>query len=94
MKSVLKITVLGLMALVILSGCGRQLQKNGRTTVNGDKADVFSYQFEMGNCSTGRHTFTKHADFCAALRDDSLNFNCAGELRENDFRISKCEGAF
>ena len=94
MKSVLNITVLGFVTLVMLSGCGRELQKNGRTTVNGDSADVYSYQFEMGTCSTGRHTFTKYADFCAALRNESLNFSCAKELRENDFQVSRCPGTF
>ena len=46
---------------------------------------TWTYEARRLECSTGRHEFTSLSDFCAALRNDDLNANCAPNFRAETF---------
>ena len=47
----------------------------------------FSYKFENNGCSTGEHFFNSKSDYCASLKDDDLNRQCAPLERDQAARI-------
>lgn len=46
-----------------------------------DVAGEFSYEYIYNGCSTGKHKLLSKKEYCDALLNDSLNNNCARELR-------------
>lgn len=46
----------------------------------------YSYQWQKGDCPTGKHTFSSKDEYCRALLDESLNAGCAKEEREADYK--------
>lgn len=47
----------------------------------GNVTGNFSYEFKVNGCGTGKQQFTAKNAYCDALLNDSLNQNCARELR-------------
>ncbi|MEN0058382.1 MAG: hypothetical protein AAGB31_06070 [Bdellovibrio sp.] len=46
-----------------------------------DATGNFGYEYTISGCTTGKHTFTSKKAYCNALVNDSLNKNCAREMR-------------
>lgn len=53
--------------------------------------ETFTYNLESNNCSTGAQVFSTVEQMCQGLQDNTLNNNCALELRE-DFFAKNCAG--
>lgn len=51
-----------------------------------------SYQFNDWSCSTGKKEFTDRSQYCAALKDDVANNNCAAAMRAMAFKLD-CDSA-
>jgi len=73
---------LGIRGLVIAWGVGIQ--------GCGAPAEVFSYDFTVNGCKTGKHEFDTLKAYCDALKDDDLNQGCATSFREIEFD-SRCK---
>lgn len=69
MKHVLLIGV-----VLFLSACGPESKK-----------ESFKYSLNENGCATGEHKFSSRTDYCAALKDDQLNGNCAWSLRKGTY---------
>lgn len=50
------------------------------------------YQFTYNQCSTGKHKVNSKKEYCDALLNDSLNNNCARELRVQAYQ-QNCTGS-
>ena len=64
------IALTGILGISILTGCTAE-----------DKS--YTYQYSENGCDTGSHNFDSKADYCAALKNESLNNGCASDLRES-----------
>jgi hypothetical protein len=53
-----------------------------------DESKLLSYQFKVGDCDTGKKTFTSLEGYCQALANDEANHFCAQELRQQQFQKS------
>jgi hypothetical protein len=43
------------------------------------------YDYRVNDCDTGKQEFQSIHDYCAGLKDDVLNKNCAHEQRMEDY---------
>ena len=60
-------------------------------TSDQNNATSLSYNLTENGCSTGNHSFNSQDELCNGLRDDSLNNNCAQNLRYQKFQTD-CPG--
>lgn len=65
------------------------LQTEVQTTEKLKVVETYSYTLEANGCSTETQTFSTLAEMCKALQNNTLNNNCALELRE-DFFAKNC----
>jgi hypothetical protein len=49
------------------------------------KSEKYAYDLNENGCMTGQHKFSTLIDYCAALKDDELNNNCAWSLRKGTY---------
>lgn len=47
----------------------------------------YTYEFRANQCSTGKHTLSSKNDYCNALLNDSVNSNCAREMRAQNYQF-------
>lgn len=57
------------------------------------KDSSYSYELEQNGCKTGSQSFDSKDAYCAGLKDDRLNKNCAYSLRKSEFE-QNCSGTF
>lgn len=50
-----------------------------------EKKEEYQYSLEENGCYTGQHKFSSRAEYCAALKDDELNGNCAWSSRKGTY---------
>ncbi len=81
MKMILVSIIAGVATM--LSACNQ--------SVSASSQDI-SYDLTQNQCPTGKHSFSNNGDLCAALQDNSLNHNCALDLRQQRFETD-CPGA-
>lgn len=82
------LTTLALAILTLVAiGCG----KSGSDTATTATPDLYQDQYDSSCQTTGRRHFGDRQAFCEALRDDSVNNNCASEARYESFK-SRCPG--
>lgn len=55
----------------------------------GGNSSSYSYQFVENGCDTGKHQFPSLAEYCNALKDNSLNNGCAYRMRMETYK-QKC----
>ncbi len=88
--------VLFLSAFFLHLSCGfgnKDLKKNVPPATDQTR----SYSFTLSSCSTGEHDFSGDdeslilSDFCAALRDETLNKNCALKERTLLYEQNQCD---
>lgn len=46
------------------------------------KKEKFGYNISENGCHTGQHSFGSKAEYCAGLKNDTLNNNCAWSSRK------------
>ena len=54
-----------------------------------EETQKISYDYTENSCPTGRHEFESQEALCDGLKNDSLNNNCARNLRYQEFK-QKC----
>lgn len=93
----MKILTLIILAICV-SSCGKidDLVHGSKTTFQLEPAqeELYSYQIIGQGCHTGEHEFETFDQVCEALRDNSLNRECAVQEREDLFFTSECSGSF
>jgi hypothetical protein len=57
-------------------------------------SEDYSYEFKGSKCTTDEHKFQTFKLACEALKNDSLNNDCASNKREELFDNSQCQGNF
>ncbi len=70
------------------AGCTAPVSTDGLLT---SKSNNLTYTLSENGCSTGEHTFYSEEQMCNGLKNDSLNNNCAYNLRRLKFK-SDCPG--
>lgn len=73
---------------LILQSCVANLGKDVKV---GAESQNYSYNLSENGCSTGDHSFSSLDSMCDGLKDDSLNNQCAYNLRRMKFE-SECPG--
>ena len=48
----------------------------------GEESKKYAYNLNENGCMTHEHKFSSVGEYCAALKDDELNNNCAWSLRK------------
>jgi hypothetical protein len=77
--------VLVLASALALSAC--YLEVAGHKVLGGDnKSTSINYELTENGCATGKHEFSSHDDYCAGLKNDSLNNFCAIGMRYEKFK--------
>jgi hypothetical protein len=51
---------------------------------------IFSYDYTVNGCDTGKHESNTVAELCEQLRDDQLNNGCAQDFRKMDYADASC----
>lgn len=84
----MKTNLLFLAAMTLLcSACDLSAVGIGKSK----KKEQYKYNLTYNGCSTGEHKFSSKDAMCDALQNNSLNNNCARDLREQHFR-GECPG--
>jgi hypothetical protein len=58
---------------------------------SGGVNQALTYELSENGCSTGRHTFPSFPEMCVGLQNNTLNNDCALDLRAQHFRRN-CQG--
>ena len=84
----------------IIVSCGRapgfvtQREEAAILQIDPAQAENYSYEFSTTKCSTGIHGFDTFTKACEALKDHTLNNECAENQREELFISEQCPGEF
>lgn len=76
------------LSVLFLQSCSVDL---GNGLKVGTQSNNYSYSLSEGSCSTGEHSFSSQEAMCDGLKNDTLNNNCATNLRYLKFQ-SDCPG--
>jgi transposase-like protein len=52
------------------------------------KTDSLSFEFEINGCKTGKHVFNSRDELCKGLQNNTLNNNCAVDMRADFFQTN------
>lgn len=77
-----------LLSAALLQSCSVDL---GNTLRVNAESNNYSYSLSENGCSTGEHSFSSQDAMCDGLKNETLNNNCATNLRYLKFQNS-CPG--
>lgn len=76
-----------LSGIAVIASCGVSHSSDDSASSNNSS---LSYQYSYNGCETGKHTFSSEKELCDGLVNESLNKNCASEIRYPDYK-RRCE---
>ena len=92
-KTIVRVIISAALMAAFISACNAKRSQESDVDRTRETRDL-SYSFEENGCATGKVTYSDDSDYCAALKDDSRNNNCARRLRATMFETKKCPGSF
>ena len=92
--------LISMLFLISFTSCGKQVQDfwpeayQEEAYAEDAVTEMYSYEFNIDGCHTGKQAASTFAEICTQLKDDSINKNCAPEEREDLYVTAECEGSF